>query len=94
MQSQIQGIKTTFTQEIDENERNMQIWRKMEDVDIDFFVENKVLETREKYVRVLSLLAHRNELIEHMVIDLKSDINSCDNEIDQILARIVDIPCF
>lgn len=94
MQSKIQGIKTTFTKEIDENERNMQMWRKMEDFDIDFLVEIKVLETRGKYVEVLSLIAHRNELIKHMVTSLEGEIKSCDNDIDQILARIVHIPCF
>lgn len=66
----------------------------MEDFNIDFPVENKVLEIRGKYVQVLSLLAHRNELIKHMVTYLEGEIKGCDIDIDQILVRIADIPCF
>lgn len=50
IQSQMQGVKTSLSQEVKDIEKSVTLWGKMEDFRIDVLVENKVIPKREKYI--------------------------------------------
>lgn len=94
IQSQMQGVKTSLSQEIEDIERRATLWSKMEDFRIDILMENKVIPTRDKYIQILSLLYHKKETIKSMIMELDREKKEGDDEIDLISTRIADIPCY
>lgn len=94
VQSQMQGVKTSLSQEVEDIEKSVTLWGKMEDFRIDILVENKVIPTREKYIQILSLLSHKKETIRSMIMELDQEKKEGDDEIDLISARIAEIPYY
>lgn len=94
IQSQMQGIKTTLSHEMEDIGKDMTQWTKMEDFRIYFLIEKKVISTREKYIQTLSLLSHKNEVIRSIISQFDQEKKECDDEIDLISARVADLPCY
>ncbi|XP_059066362.1 uncharacterized protein LOC131857677 [Cryptomeria japonica] len=94
VQSQMQGVKTSLSQEVEDIGKSVTLWGKMEDFRIDILVENKVIPTREKYIQILSLLSHKKETIRSMIMELDREKKEGDDEIDLVSARVAEIPCY
>lgn len=94
IQSQMQSIKTSLSQEIEDIERSATLWSKMEDFRIDILMANKLVPTREKYIQILSVLSHKKETIRLMIAELDRERKEGDDEINLISPRITDIPCY